>query len=495
MKRHARRSVLFVPAYYHMISSLENDLELMQRHLDAGDRCDVLLYRHRVATLAKTSPDWGQYICQVDRLRQGMKRLVPALKAREVRLWPSLRLPREFSDAVDSGDIARVKQFHWNNLDCGYGVLSNLISTLMEPRPDIAANARFLKLQAGVSIALYEDLREQLRRAGADRVYTFNGRYCLARATIRACEAEGVTYVLHERGCDYEHFALFENTLPHDFDHFLRRVEEEWCRADSSDREERAKRFFEERRYPTAKTPYSYTLHQKRGTLPPGWDARQRNCVFFVSSDNEYEAIGPDWNSRLYPDQTTALRQIADVFHTLGRNDRFWVRAHPNLQGVESSQIRAMRELAAEGRIRFIEADDPVDTYALVEQAHRVVAFRSTVGVEATFWRRPVLLLAPALYRGLNAAYEPRSHQETVALLRTSDLSPKPRLGSLKYGYYRSTFGDRFKYFLDNARERGLFKGRKIEASVAHRRARRYYSQRVLPFVRNGIRRGEAALG
>ena len=93
------------------------------------------------------------------------------------------------------GDIEEVRKIRWKNFDYGYSILSNLITTIREPRPEIAVNSRFLRRHAAVSIALYEHLRRYLRVQQPDRVYAFNGRFCLPRAVIRACEAEGIDYV------------------------------------------------------------------------------------------------------------------------------------------------------------------------------------------------------------------------------------------------------------------------------------------------------------
>jgi hypothetical protein len=486
MPRGARTKILFVPFYYHIQSAVQNELELMQRHLDAGDRCSVLLYRHRIATMTSSYRHWGQHADAVDRLRRGMRLLEPALVPREVPLWPRCLLPDAFTQALAAGDLAGVQACRWQNFEYGYAALASLITTLVEPRPDVALHASFLALRAGVAIALYEDLRERLRRERPDRVYTFNGRHPLPRAVLRACEAEGVDYAIHERGCDLDHYALFENALPHDFEFARRWIEATWTAADPAARVERARRFFADHRAPTPSTPYSYTLAQQRGRLPAGWDATRRNVVFYVSSDDEYEAIGPEWSSALYASQGDALREIAQSLAAAGPEHVLWVRTHPHLKGVVNSQVRAMRELHQAGLIRHLEADDPVDSYALIDAAAKVVAFRSTVGVEASYWKRPALRLAPALYQGLDATYEPASHAEVMALLLDPDLPPKPELGALRYGYFRAVFGERYRYAGDPSRRRARFKGRKLEASGRHQRATRYFETRVLPLLDRG---------
>ncbi|MEO6597483.1 MAG: hypothetical protein ABIP94_22290, partial [Planctomycetota bacterium] len=67
-------------------------------------------------------------------------------------------------------------------------------------------------------------------------------------------------------------------------------------------------------------------------------------------------------------------------------------------------------------------------------------------GVEASDWGKPVVLVGGALYRHLDVAYHADSVEELDKLL-FGVLSPKPRLGALKYGLF--IFGERgarYKY-------------------------------------------------
>ena len=57
------------------------------------------------------------------------------------------------------------------------------------------------------------------------------------------------------------------------------------------------------------------------------------------------------------------------------------------------------------------------------------------MGVEATFWGKPSILLGRSLYENLNACYTPKNVDELISLIE-KDIPAKDRLGAIKYAYY-----------------------------------------------------------
>ncbi len=42
-----------------------------------------------------------------------------------------------------------------------------------------------------------------------------------------------------------------------------------------------------------------FTQSQEKGKLPNSWDSNRINIVFFTSSEDEFVAIGKDWDNAL----------------------------------------------------------------------------------------------------------------------------------------------------------------------------------------------------
>jgi hypothetical protein len=66
-----------------------------------------------------------------------------------------------------------------------------------------------------------------------------------------------------------------------------------------------------------------------------------------------------------------------------------------------------------------------------------------TVGIEATYWEKPSILAGVASFQNDDVIYNPLTHSELIELLMT-DIPPKSRDATLKYGYYCKTFGTRY---------------------------------------------------
>jgi capsule polysaccharide export protein KpsC/LpsZ len=96
----------------------------------------------------------------------------------------------------------------------------------------------------------------------------------------------------------------------------------------------------------------------------------------------------------------------------------------------------------------------------MLKNAHTVLTFGSTVGIEAVFWGVPSILAGMSWYRALGATYNPATHDEVMALI-TETLAPMNDEPAWMYGYYFSTYGIPFKYVRATTFDEAEFKGKK----------------------------------
>ena len=113
---------------------------------------------------------------------------------------------------------------------------------------------------------------------------------------------------------------------------------------------------------------------------------------------------------------------------------------------------------------RVIAPDSPISTYEMVRSSDKIVTFLSSVGIEAAFRNKPVILLGNNFYRTLGSTYNPASHENAIQVLLEENLAPKDKMGALMYGYYRKMSGITYKYYEAETLFKGKFKGEKIEA-------------------------------
>ena len=149
---------------------------------------------------------------------------------------------------------------------------------------------------------------------------------------------------------------------------------------------------------------------------------------------------------------------------------------HPNLKGLDNKQNDYLKNVIAKSKaVEIIAAEDSVDTYALINQSDIIVVFGSTVGAEAAFAGKNVVLLGRAAYENLDCVIIPKSHDELMKIL-TEDDYQFPKINPeapLKYGYWNESFGIDYLHYQPIHLAKGTFHGKLIKANPIVREWRR----------------------
>ncbi len=176
-----------------------------------------------------------------------------------------------------------------------------------------------------------------------------------------------------------------------------------------------------------------YITSQKKDLLPSGFDKNKRNFAIFNSSQDEMAALGGEWEeNKLFPTQYAAIEYMLQHADPLVH---FYLRIHPNLRGVKHKEHLDLYKLEKYDNITIIPPESQVSTYALLDSCEKTMSFGSTMGVEAVFWGKPSILLGRSMYENLDVCYRPSNEEELLSLIERP-LTPKDKLGALKYAYY-----------------------------------------------------------
>ncbi len=453
--------LLFFSPWARYSPHFETDLELMQRHLDAGDEVHFIGCNAELPACDR-NPAHFLVRCTVCR---GKREAGLSMLSKQVVRIPLFALTdtdrRELTSLRTSfRNIEELKAFRVEEFDIGYAVLSTMVSFVRDPNPLAAGNEACLRNLLIASFAVYRSFQRLLNGGSYDRIYIFNGRFAITRAVLRACQSRGVECVTHERGHSLDHFSLFNNTTTHDLEHIEQAIRTCWESArDAEARNRIGARFYEDRAVGKMQAWYSFTAHQDDTRLPKDFSRDRRNVVVFNSSEDEFAAIGDTWINPLYRSQQEGLQRIvADLAEF--EDVHIYLRVHPNLRGIDNQQTQTLAQLDAPN-LTIIPAESPVGSYALLRAACAVISFGSTMGIEAVFWGVPSILAGQSLYRGLGGVLTPKTHEELVGLFR-GPLHPGPKEPALMYGYYMNTFGTPYRYYKSAGVFDGRFKGRRV---------------------------------
>jgi hypothetical protein len=335
-----------------------------------------------------------------------------------------------------------IRKLEFKGISIGYGAFSSYISSTRNRDPLIDAHFRnyfngLLKTQIFIKIAI----DRIIEKVSPEVITIFNGRIHDTRPVFQTAIQKGITLRGVEtvvRGAfDYQR-RIFENALPHNIAFQTQQIEKTWNDSKHSleEKNEIGSKFYENRRNSILTRDVKvYTKNQKVGLLPDHWDKAKKNIVIFNSSEDEFAAIGREWDDlALFNSQEEGIRFILD--NVKDENIHFYLRIHPNLTDVTYGYHTRLYRLEHEfNNITVIAANSPISTYTLINHADKIVVFGSSTGVEGTYSEKPVVLLGCSFYYFLDATYNPASKHEALELI-SSNLEPKSKLGAYKFGYY-----------------------------------------------------------
>jgi hypothetical protein len=455
--------VLFTGLYplyhYHFVS----ELNLLQSHILAGDEvwlatCDAGLMNcecNQKHDLAHCLRCIGIRNHGVSLLEGKVRTLQLVQEKVAIKLPPEL--PSEFSS------LEELKGFKVEGFDLGMAVFSSLVDRLSDTNPDVVLHKALVRNLALDAWRVWVSAKAILSEQQFEKVYIFNGRYSAARPLVRACEQAGIDYITHEKSGHVERILLFENQFPHDPSQYAARIETFWSQCGKQEHVLlEGKEFFEERPRGQLSGWTSFITTQQQQLLPSSWDPSRRNIAVFATTDGEYVGLRDLYADGLYPDQCTAFGDIAREAQHRDKNIYFYIRLHPNSRH-ESVRWWESVCLSEASNVEIIPSDSPISSYALMAASEKCITFLSSVGIEATYWGKPSMILGKAFYSGIDAVYEPSTYLQAHEWVVGSP-SCKPRLNAMKFGAFMRCGGTELPYSEPVNYYTLKFKGEVIEA-------------------------------
>jgi Capsule polysaccharide biosynthesis protein len=270
-----------------------------------------------------------------------------------------------------------------------------------------AVERQWLKYSRSMFVAL----RKYLAQHAPDRLEFFNGRIVPTRAAALAAMESRTDYGAIEVFGERRRLFTTFNKLVHDLE-FAKEELRNYCMSGRV-KEELARRFFERRRGGLPTDALSFTNKQRAGLLPQLGDGAV--LAIFASSPDELEINGSEWFTEAGGDPA---RFIAEVREVLPQDYQIVVRMHPNQHGDRTGHSKAMmRRLSSTPGIIVVAPQDPVSSYELLDRADYVLAFESTIGLEAAYWGKPSILAGHAIWEDLGITHNVTSAQDVADLI------------------------------------------------------------------------------
>jgi len=409
-----------------------SELDFIESHLVAGDEVSLLV----------CNADFGA--CECNRYHSlpscakciGRRQHGVSLLSKPIKMLPvaeALPVPQIIPKNLHS--IDQLKSIAVDGFDIGEGIYSSLIDRCMSTQPDLLKERRAINTMARDSYRVWKTALSTLSSEKYDRVYIFNGRFCTTRAWVRACQRMGVPFYTHERSMKLGRIFLVEGAIPHDPTTYHRRITAFLdATKDNPSVLQEGVEFFEERPEGKNSAWKVFVGEQSKSELPEMWDPKRRNIVFFASTEREFVGVKQFTPPGIYDSQIDAILDLFPRAAALDPSIQFYLRVHPNSW---REKIRWWENAAftSISNLHIIPPESSVSTYELMRSCEKCLCFRSSMGIESTYWGKPSIALTWAFYAGLDAVYEPKTRQEALDLI-LAVLAPKPRENAIKFGSF-----------------------------------------------------------
>ncbi|WP_141668808.1 hypothetical protein [Cylindrospermopsis raciborskii] len=357
-------------------------------------------------------------------------------------------------------NLEELKNCSYQGAKLGLATASSLISCTRHSNPNIEDYRQLVELYLHESAVVFEKSRITLEKLNPRKVISFNGRFACSSAIFQAALQLGIMVQYHERGATFDRYEIFDE-MPHKFSYIRDKIRRFWadCYLSYHDKLHLAHRFFQIKREGYGVGWYSFVDKQEKGLVPTG--TTKNKIVYFSSSDDEFAAVGDFYTKHIFDDQKQAINTLIS-WVSKQENSVLVVRVHPHVQQKHPEDQKYWSSLSGE-KVTLITSESPIDSYALIDWSDIVVTYGSTVGIEATYWGKPSILIGDALYSGFGCVYEPKSLNELFELLdplnRPSNLDQET---CLPYGLYFMSFGKSYKYYKPENLFTGEFLGDKL---------------------------------
>jgi hypothetical protein len=376
------------------------------------------------------------------------------------------RIKRKF-DSFEIRNRNSIKNYKFINLDIGQAAYSSYIaSTRDQDLEGLLAHFSIKKLLAcseQLAIWFYKLLAKQY----INSLTIYNGRQNQYRPIFRIAVLKKIQVeVMEFSGQDSKCVYIFKNSLPQDLEYLFFRINH-FCKSLSNKDLDASALFYYtfKKNGGVINDRRSYVLNQHKNLLPDNWKKENHNIVIFNSSEDEFLALGGQYDKTLYFNQFKAIEKICKSLVSYPEI-RIWLRIHPNLKSVRWTFSKGLFSLSQQFKnLHIIKGDSPVSSYKLLSACNAVVTFGSTMGIEATYWGKPSILLGRCVYEKFNTVYVPKSHSEVIQLLKDKNLKAKPKLGAMKVAAFWTKGGNSLKYFEGDKKQGFTFNNTYISKS------------------------------
>ena len=425
-------------------------------------KCQKILDNKKKLTIIRCSGGKG-YACSKNIFSQknicsicknltdkGIARLIGKF---EILYTPDILQNKIFKKKNFSKD--NIKKIKYKKFDIGNSVYSSYIGLSRDHELDGFLSQGSLTNLLKTSTVLYEFFENYLSNNKISKIILYNGRHNEYRPLLRIGQQKKIlTEVMEYSGFGRNEKGVrsFFNHLPTDINYNKKLIIKNWKNL----KKKNNYNFFFKYKLQgkVVHDRKSYIGKQNPSELPENWSQNDTNIVFFTSSQDEYAALGGEYDNTIYKDQTDALIKISNFIKKINDINRkvvLWIKCHPNSEDIFWKYNKSINFLHnPKKNINVIQPNSSISSYMMMRKCEKVLTYNSLTGIEAVYWKKPSIVLGRRVYEKLDCVYIPKNHSHNKKLILSKNLKPKKITGALKFASFFVDGGYKISYLTGN---------------------------------------------
>ncbi len=368
-----------------------------------------------------------------------------------------------------------------NDIAIGEGILSTIISLAKDNNPNYLIYKKEIEEVFSEFNRKYKFFVDFFSEGqNYENCYLFNGRFASNKALLAALSFLNIDLKIfyYERSHTLNKFTV-RNHIPHDRYMIYEEIKNIW-KNKSSLKEAKliGGTYFIQKSNGHGLNWYSYSKgigDQKSSKIINSLvgidDKNTKNIIFFTSSEDEFESLGEAWyKSENYISQFDIIKNLSTFVSE--NNYKLFIRVHPNFR---SSSIRVREKWhnffckIQTKNINVIASDSEASSYGLINKMDLVIVYGSTIGIEAAFLGKKVIVTGPSYYADINAKINVIDSIQSLKKLIPELLSNENHderdvsESTLPYGYWCYKTGMKFKNYIPLSPLDGKFFGKDLD--------------------------------
>ncbi len=273
--------------------------------------------------------------------------------------------------------------------------------------------------------------------------YVFNGRFPEDYGFLLGLRETNIEWYTFEFTSIDKKYLLIQNSVIHDLSVQCCLLDREIKEVQEAELITNGVKFFNRKRLGIATNDVAYITRSHSQVLRLPGDGRINLAIFSSSEDEmiaggfKHQYINDDWLP-----QVDFIQEVISTIDCSKYN--IILRMHPNQANDKTRDTRRMRSLASD--IHVILPEEPVNSYDIVDWCDVVLCFGSTIGLEAAYAEKPVLLVGHTYWESCKGVIRVRTVNELVQRLQLNDFNLAcPGLSPTVLAGHLFTLGTKFE--------------------------------------------------